>query len=216
VNFVTDIACLMAMDYWAQNDPSLQNLAGSVLEGILTTQHSIATAALPAGKHAGYVFGFSLRLDSNDTTGLSLRSYQGMVQLPGARAQAGMQTPIKFTTFGTLYPPTPGGNPGGFNWSTYAWAQYAPKSAVLNFTAAASSTQPLRAGPGYVYAINIATAGTTAFVLHDDAGSGTGPVIYTSPASTSIGQVLTPNVAFSTGLTLTQAATGPSGTVQVA
>lgn len=214
VNFNTDVPCLMAMDYWSQNDPSLQNLAGSVLEGVLTTQHSITTAALPAGKHGGYVMGFSLRLDANDTTQLTLRGYQGFVQLLGARQQANLQVPVKFYTLGDGTAPPGGGGNG--NWSTYKWAQYAPKAGQVNFAATPSSTQSLRLGPGTVYSITITGAGTTAFTLHDDAGSGLGPTIYTSPVSTSLGQVITLITPFSQGLTLVQGLTGPSGTLQMA
>lgn len=129
VYFHTDVPCLMAMDYWSQNDPSLQNLAGSILEGQLVTDHIIPSNVFPAGNHGGYVAGFSLRLDANDTTGLTLRSYQGLVQLLGARQQAGVQIPVKFYTFGTNYPP-PAPGPGAYgngNWSTYSWSQYNPK-----------------------------------------------------------------------------------------
>jgi hypothetical protein len=140
ITFDTDQPVLMAMDYWSQNDPSLQNpWAGSVLEGVLTTHHSIATAALPAGKHVGYVFGYSLRLDANDVSGLTLRPQQGLVQLLGARAPGqtafgnALSVPVRFYQFGGTPPPGPGGTqPGGGgpnigNWSTYTWAQYNPK-----------------------------------------------------------------------------------------
>ena len=126
VLFDTDQPVLMAMDFWSQNDPSLPApLAGSVLEGVLRTAHVIASGALPAGNHAGYVFGFSLRLDANDVSGTTLRSYQGYVQLPGARVQRNLALPVRWNTFGDGTRPTGGGGIG--NWSSYTWAQYNPK-----------------------------------------------------------------------------------------
>ena len=134
VTFDTDIPCLMAMDYWAHNDPSLpQPLAGSNLEGVLRTRHTISSGALPAGNHTGYYFGFSLRLDANDVSGGKLRSYQGHVRLIGARSVAKLNAvPVRWNTFGDgTRPPNGGGSgprlEGSGNWSSYTWAQYNPK-----------------------------------------------------------------------------------------
>lgn len=125
LTFDTDQPCLMAMDYWSQNDPSLQGLAGSVLEGLNVTHHSIVTNALPAGNHTGYMFGYSLRLDANDSSGKTLRSQQGFVQLLGARSSRNLSVPVRWNNFGDGTAP-PGGAGIG-NWSTYKWAQYNPK-----------------------------------------------------------------------------------------
>lgn len=124
--FDTDQPVLMAMDFWSHDDPSLQSpWAGSVLEGQLVTHHSINTGALPVGNHAGYYFGYSLRLDANDVSGKVLRSQQGMVQLPGARAQRNLSVPVRWNMFGDGSRPPGGGGIG--NWSSYTWAQYNPK-----------------------------------------------------------------------------------------
>jgi hypothetical protein len=135
VTFDTDQPVLMAMDYWAQNDPSLpQPLAGSVLEGQLRMRHSITTNALPAGNHGGYTFGFSLRLDAADVSGKSLRSQQGFVRLLGGRVQQGRSVPVRFNMYGDGTRPANGGGttslgqgPAAGNWSSYTWAQYNPK-----------------------------------------------------------------------------------------
>lgn len=135
VTFDTDQPVLMAMDFWSQNDPSLPApLAGSILEGVLRTNHTIASGALPAGSHQGFWFGFSLRLDANDVSGKTLRSVQGMVQLTGARAAAGKTVPVRFGNYGDGTRPANGGATqqgqylvGGGNWSSYTWAQYNPK-----------------------------------------------------------------------------------------
>jgi hypothetical protein len=133
VTFDTDIPCLMAMDFWGHNDPSLQApLAGSILEGVLRMRHSIASGALPAGNHAGYYFGYSLRLDANDVSGGKLRSQQGFVRLTGARVQRGLALPVRWNQFGDgTRPPNGGGSgprlEGSGNWSSYTWAQYNPK-----------------------------------------------------------------------------------------
>jgi hypothetical protein len=134
VQFDTDVACKMAMDWWSQNDPSI-TVATSVLEGSALTRHNIAAGAFPAGDHTGKVFGFSLRLDATDTTGLTLRSYQGFVQLLGARTVGkGNAVPVKFYTFGDGTRPANGGGTGPYlggpnagNWSSYTWSQWNPK-----------------------------------------------------------------------------------------
>lgn len=126
VTFDTDIPCLMAMDFWSHNDPSIPpGTAGSVLEGVLRTHHVISSGALPAGDHTGKYFGFSLRIDANDVSGGKLRSQQGFVKLIGARTVAKQNAvPVRWNMFGGT-PPPPAGGAGG-NWSTYTWAQYSP------------------------------------------------------------------------------------------
>lgn len=123
VTFDTDQPVLMAMDFWSHNDPSLTT-AGSVLEGNLTTRHTIDTGALPGTNHGGYYLGFSLRLDANDVSGKSLRSQQGFVKILGARTTTnGKAVPVRWNMFGGTPPP----NGQGGNWSTYTWSQYNPK-----------------------------------------------------------------------------------------
>lgn len=132
ITFETDQPVLMAMDLWSHNDPSIGSMA-SILEGVLRTNHTIATGALPAGNHAGYYIGYSLRLDANDVSGKTLRSQQGFVQLIGARNQTGKAVPVRWNQFGdATRPPNGGGNParsmeGSGNWNSYTWAQYNPK-----------------------------------------------------------------------------------------
>lgn len=122
LTFDTDQPVLMAMDFWSHNDPALPN-AGSVLEGVLTTHHTIDTGTLPAGNHGGYYLGYSLRLDANDVSGKTLRSQQGMVKILGARTTTnGKAVPVRWNMFGGTPPP----NGQGGNWSTYTWAQYSP------------------------------------------------------------------------------------------
>ena len=220
VNFTTDQPAQCAVFWIADTDaPSVGGgpLQGTVNDAAATTNHSIAVTPTQAAGGKTYVF--YIQMATTDTSGLVIRgSPDGFVQLTGARTplQAmGQSVPIKFYQFGTVYPPSPGGGPSGSNWSTYSWMQYAPKAANPRF-AGVQAALSLRVGPGTVYTATITTAGTTAFTLHDDAGTGTGPVIYTSPAATSIGQVLTINQPFVNGLTLVQAATGPSGSIGIA
>lgn len=134
VRFETDFPCLMAMDWWSQNDPSITS-GTAVLEGVARTQHVIASGAMPAGDHTGKVMGFSLRLDANDVSGLGIRPYQGTVQLIGARTTAKLNAvPVRWNTFGDGTRPVDGGGtgplkngPAAGNWSSYTWAQYNPK-----------------------------------------------------------------------------------------
>lgn len=138
VKFFTDFPCLMAMDWWSQNDPSITS-ASSVLEGVARTQHTISTGAFPAGDHTGKTFGFSLRMDANDTSGLGIRPYQGTVQLLGARTVAKQNAlPVRWNTFGDGTRPVDGGGtgplkngPAAGNWSSYTWTQYNPKQTTF-------------------------------------------------------------------------------------
>lgn len=126
VTFDTDVPCLMAMDWWSQNDPSVIT-STAVLEGVARVNHTIASGAFPAGDHTGKVFGFSLRMDANDTSGLGIRPYQGTVQLLGARTVAkNNAVPVRWNMFGDGTRPSGGGGIG--NWSSYTWTQYNPKN----------------------------------------------------------------------------------------
>jgi hypothetical protein len=128
VTFDTDQACLMAMDWWSHNDPSITT-GTAVLEGVLRTNHIIASGAFPAGDHTGKMFGFSLRLDANDVTGKLLRAQQGFVQLLGARSVAKANAvPVRFNGFsGPMTAAVPALGTQG-NWSRYTWSQWNPKS----------------------------------------------------------------------------------------
>jgi hypothetical protein len=218
VTFTTDQSVQCALTWTADTDaPSIGGgpLSGTVNDAAATTVHSIAVT--PAQAAGGKTYLFSIGKATTDTTGLVVRPRDGFVQLTGARTPTqpmGQSVPVKFYQFGDTPPAPAGGGPSKTKWSTYVWAQYAPKAGNPSF-AGAQTALLLRAGPGTAFTATITTAGTIAFTLHDDAGTGTGPVIYTSPAATTVGQVLQINQSFVSGLTLVQAATGPSGTVQV-
>jgi hypothetical protein len=215
ITFNSDQAFIARVTWTALSEapaPGSAPATGFAIDAAATTNHSILLT-IGAG-HAGKNYSFVITVDPTDVSGKTLRPYNGVTQLTGARVPP-IATPIKFYTFGVLYPPLAGGLPGGGNWSTYSWAQYAPKAALLSF-AGVQAALSLRVGPGFVYTVTITGAGTTAFVLHDDTGSGTGPTIYTSPASNSVGTVLVVNQPFVNGLTLVQAATGPAGNVSIA
>jgi hypothetical protein len=139
VTFDTDVACLIQMDYWSHNDPSIPpGIAGAVTEPGATTRHTFTIPALPAGNHTGYYYGFSLRLDSNDVSGYQMRSQQGVVRLTGARSSRGLQGPVRWNMFGDGTRPANGGGtttlgqgPAAGNWSSYTWAQYNPKQTTF-------------------------------------------------------------------------------------
>lgn len=130
VVFDTDLPIQLQVDYWSQNDPSLpQPLAGTMSEAGPATHHVFSSGALPGGaNHSGYTFGFSIRKDANDVSNLTLRSYQGFVQLTGARSTRGLSVPVRWNTFGDGTRPAGGGGIG--NWSSYTWAQYNPKGST--------------------------------------------------------------------------------------
>lgn len=139
VTFDTDIACLIQMDYWSHNDPSIPaGVAGTVTE-TATMRHTFTTPALPAGDHTGKYFGFGLRLDSNDVSGSQMRGQQGWIRLIGARTVAkNNAVPVRWNTFGDgTRPPNGGGTtslgqgPAAGNWSSYTWTQYAPKGTAF-------------------------------------------------------------------------------------
>ena len=220
VNFTTDQPAQCAVFWIADTDaPSVGGgpLQGTSSDAAATVNHSIAVT--PAQAAGGKTYVFYIQMASTDTSGLVIKgSPDGFVQLTGARTptqQIGTSVPVKFYQFGNVTPAPAGGGPNKTSWSQYSWAQYAPKAGSASF-AGVQSALSLRHGSGFVYTITITTAGTTAFTLTDDNGTGTGPVIYTSPATTTLGQVLQVNVPFNNGLTLEQAATGPAGTVQMA
>lgn len=135
VRATTDYPIQLQMDWWSQNDPSVITAGTAPVEAGPTTQHSF-TVTLPAGNHAGYVFGFNFRQDSNDTSGFQWRPFQGTVQIVGSRASRNQTVPVRFYQFGGTPPPGAGGSappgpgsngPNIGNWSTYTWAQYNPK-----------------------------------------------------------------------------------------
>jgi hypothetical protein len=139
VTFDTDVTCLIQMDYWSHNDPSIPAGIAGVVTETATMRHTFTTPALPAGDHTGKYFGFSLRLDANDVSGYQMRSQQGMVRLIGARSVAKLNAvPVRWNTFGDGTRPANGGGttnlgqgPAAGNWSSYTWAQYNPKGTTF-------------------------------------------------------------------------------------
>lgn len=132
VNFLTDAACLCSLDWWSNDDPSIVGRT-TISDAAATVIHAI-TIPYGAG-HTGRHINFRIYLAVADTSGLTLRPYDGTFQIPGARAAAGVQVPVRFYNFGgTPPPPAGGGNApngapspaNGSNWNTYAWMQYNP------------------------------------------------------------------------------------------
>jgi hypothetical protein len=129
VSFDTDVACMMELDWWSQNDPSM-TASYAENEGVTRTHHTMTTSK--AATRPGFTYGWSLRLDTNDTSGYLYRALiQGVAQCTGARAAASQTVPVRFYAFGGNGSPPPGGTGGQGggtgNWSTYTWAQYNPK-----------------------------------------------------------------------------------------
>lgn len=130
VTATTDQPIMLQMDWWPQNSALPVGPGTAPVEAGPTTNHSF-TVSVGAG-YAGQIFGFNFRQDSNDTSGLLWRPYQGLVQLTGARTVANQKAvPVRFYQFGGTPPPSPGGSTGvgqnTGNWNTYIWAQYNPK-----------------------------------------------------------------------------------------
>lgn len=124
VSFDTDVACQCQMPWWpTQNPQSGPGFLSGPADASPVTHHTLAVNI--GASAAGQSYQFQLVLSAADTTNLIFRAYQGSVQILGARAAAGMVIPVKFFTYGTSYPPTPGNQQG--NWSTYSWSQWNPK-----------------------------------------------------------------------------------------
>jgi len=71
------------------------------------------------------------------------------------------------------------------------------------------STNTVKRGPGRVCRVIITGAGSASFSIFDNTAA-SGNVIYTSPATTSIGQILDVQVPAQTGITVVNAASGPA------
>ena len=128
VTFQTDASCLIALD-WYPIDENISN-SGTVTEGAAATNHSMTFT--PGAGHQGHDYGFVIRLAPADTSGLTLRSYTGSIQLLGARTVAQQNAlPVRFYQFGGTPPPGAGGTPGGYNWNTYTWSQYNPRGTTF-------------------------------------------------------------------------------------
>ena len=76
------------------------------------------------------------------------------------------------------------------------------------FIPSGSSTTVLKRGPGRVCKISITTAGTAAFTVFDNT-TGSGNVIYQSPATTSVGQVIDLQGPAQIGITVANVVSGP-------
>jgi hypothetical protein len=136
VKFLTDQPCICAMDWAALTGDTTQTGTTSP-DAAATTVHSFTVTPGSPPAVGGQQFSFTLRLDNTDTSGLTLRPYNGYLQLVGARTTTNQKAlPVRFYTFGGAPPPGAGGTqPGGGgpnigNWSTYIWAQYNPKQSV--------------------------------------------------------------------------------------
>lgn len=77
--------------------------------------------------HPGKHVIFTITVDPTDTSGLTLRPYVGVYDMPGARIGTALAVPVRFYAFGGTPPPGAHGGPTGSNWNTYTWAQYNPK-----------------------------------------------------------------------------------------
>jgi hypothetical protein len=77
------------------------------------------------------------------------------------------------------------------------------------FIPTGSNTTTLKKGPGRVCKIIVTGAGSASFSIFDNTAA-SGNVIYTSPATTSIGQILDVQVPAQTGITVVNAASGPA------
>ena len=132
ISFNSDQAFIARVTYWAGPMTYVGASLGNAIDAAATTRHSI-TLTPPAGS-GGKVFAFEISVDATDTSGLSLRPYQGVTQLYGARvpgSQMGASVPVRWNASGGT-PPAPAGGTGGQgggtgNWNQYAWAQYNPK-----------------------------------------------------------------------------------------
>jgi hypothetical protein len=76
------------------------------------------------------------------------------------------------------------------------------------FIPTGSTTQTLKSGPGRVCKALITTAGTASFSIFDNTAA-SGNVIYTSPAATSVGQILDLGFPAQTGITVSNVVSGP-------
>jgi hypothetical protein len=128
LSFLTDQAVQCSVD-WYPIDENIAN-SGTVTDAAATTSHTLTFT--PGAGHNGKDYGFRIYLAATDVSGLTLRPYNGTIQLLGARAAgqtafgSALSVPVRWNMFGGT-PPAPAGGGGIGNWNQYAWAQYNPK-----------------------------------------------------------------------------------------
>ena len=124
VTFDTDQACEIQMAWWPTLLPNTgPGVTGGPSDASPTTHHTLAVNI--GASAAGLSYQFSLGLAAGDVSGLTLRPYQGSVQVMGRYNRTTPALPVRWNTFGDGTRPAGGGGIG--NWSSYAWAQYNPK-----------------------------------------------------------------------------------------
>jgi len=74
------------------------------------------------------------------------------------------------------------------------------------------STATVKTGKGRLCRISITTAGTTSLTVFDSL-TGSGNVLFVTPATTSVGQIFDIQLPAETGLTVVNTATGPAAVV---
>ena len=127
----TDVPVLLAMDYWAQNDPSLPApLAGSILEGVLHVM--TPPRAAPHGPHLPVDYFF--RSLADDVSGKTCRSYRVSCSCSARAPWPSERAAVRFNMYGDGTRPVDGDGTGALkngpnagNWSSYQWTQYNPK-----------------------------------------------------------------------------------------
>ena len=129
ITFDSDQAFIANIQVWPGSIPGQNAQAPlvTVVDAAATTHH-VLTATIGVG-HAGQVYAFQINVDPSDVTGLTLRPYNGVAQLSGARvpgSQMGASVPVRFFMYGDGTRPA-GGGPNKINWSSYTWAQWNPK-----------------------------------------------------------------------------------------
>jgi hypothetical protein len=79
--------------------------------------------------------------------------------------------------------------------------------------ASGAGTVVLKAAPGRLCRIIITAAGTASFSVFDNASAASGTLLYISPATTSLGQIIDVQVPAQNGITVSNPASGPGVTV---
>jgi|SRR5215831_4802260 len=116
---------------WDVTNPSVSasGTEASAKSGRRNFSYALAPlTSTPQGKTMGY------EITSTTAPPPTLRPYQGVVRIPGARTVAKLNAvPVRWNSFGGT-PPAPAGGTGGQgatgatgNWNQYTWAQYNPK-----------------------------------------------------------------------------------------
>jgi len=128
VTFDSDQAFVANLQAWAGSIPGQSGNAIATVTDSSAVLHHVLQVTVGAG-HAGQVYSFNITVDSSDVSGLTLRPYNGVTQLAGARvpgSQMGASVPVRFFMYGDGTRPA-GGGPNHINWSSYTWAQWNPK-----------------------------------------------------------------------------------------